>query len=149
MATADLDLTSYPYAADPSAPDPNPLHADPEPAPDALDDLFNYDPRTEDTSNNSTNHSNRANASGNNSGQSGKDPLGLGIDEEIKIRKPRAPTAKLDEGRLLSQNGIPKLRRISKDRLRFRGKGHEVRLAFAPPYAQSRCGRISAQKDSC
>lgn len=27
--------------------------------------------------------------------------------------------------RLLSQNGIPKLRRISKDRLRFGGKGHE------------------------
>ena len=27
--------------------------------------------------------------------------------------------------RLLSQSGIPKLRRISKERLRFRGKGHE------------------------
>ena len=29
-------------------------------------------------------------------------------------------------GRLLSATGIPKLRRISKERLRFKGKGHEV-----------------------
>ena len=28
--------------------------------------------------------------------------------------------------RLLSANGIPKLRRITKDRLKFKGKGHEV-----------------------
>jgi len=28
--------------------------------------------------------------------------------------------------RLLSAAGIPKLRRISKERLRFKGKGHEV-----------------------
>ena len=27
---------------------------------------------------------------------------------------------------LLSQNGIPKLRRVAKDRLKFKGKGHEV-----------------------
>ena len=135
MATADLDMTSYPYAADPSAPSPNRLHADPAPAPDALDDLFNYAPRTEDTSNNTNNTSNRVNVGGNNGGQSRKEGLGLGIDEEIKIRKPRAPIAKLDEGRLLSQNGIPKLKRISKERLRFRGKGHEVRVASAPPSA--------------
>lgn len=31
------------------------------------------------------------------------------------------------ENRLLSPAGIPKLRRIAKDRLRFKGKGHEVR----------------------
>ena len=50
----------------------------------------------------------------------------LGIDEEIQItRKPRI-NVKLDENRLLSQAGIPKLRRISKKRLRFKGKGHEV-----------------------
>ena len=51
---------------------------------------------------------------------------GLGIDEEIKVRKPRAPIAKLDEDRLLSAKGIPRLRRITKDHLKFRGKGHEV-----------------------
>lgn len=33
--------------------------------------------------------------------------------------------------RLLSAAGIPKLRRISKDRLRFKGKGHEVHLDVA------------------
>jgi hypothetical protein len=31
--------------------------------------------------------------------------------------------------RLLSQAGIPKLRRITKERLRFKGKGHEVHPA--------------------
>lgn len=29
--------------------------------------------------------------------------------------------------RLLSQAGLPKLRRIAKERLKFKGKGHEVR----------------------
>ena len=66
---------------------------------------------------------------------------GLGLDEEIKITKKRAPISKLDESRcvhfqssqissntcrLLSQAGIPRLRRIAKERLRFKGKGHEV-----------------------
>ncbi|KAB8339035.1 hypothetical protein FH972_021971 [Carpinus fangiana] len=50
---------------------------------------------------------------------------GLGIDEEVKVRKARAPTAKLDEERLLSVKGIPKLRKITKERLKFKGKGHE------------------------
>lgn len=53
---------------------------------------------------------------------------GLGIEEEIKIVKKRQPIPKLDEDRLLSAAGIPKLRRISKERLRFKGKGHEVYL---------------------
>ncbi|EAT84515.1 chromosome segregation in meiosis protein 3 [Parastagonospora nodorum] len=50
---------------------------------------------------------------------------GLGIDEEIIITKKRIPIPKLDDNRLLSDPGIPRLRRISKDRLRFKGKGHE------------------------
>lgn len=50
---------------------------------------------------------------------------GLGIDEEIKVTKKRAPVPKLDENRLLSPAGIPKLRRIAKERLKFKGKGHE------------------------
>ncbi|KAF2871896.1 replication fork protection component Swi3-domain-containing protein [Massariosphaeria phaeospora] len=49
----------------------------------------------------------------------------LGIDEEIKVGKTRQPIPKLDENRLLSDPGIPKLRRISKERLKFKGKGHE------------------------
>ncbi|KAA6412821.1 MAG: replication fork protection component swi3 [Lasallia pustulata] len=50
---------------------------------------------------------------------------GLGIDEEIKIAKKRRPVVKLDEHRLLSQAGIPKLRRLARERLKFKGKGHE------------------------
>ncbi|KAF2280160.1 Swi3-domain-containing protein [Westerdykella ornata] len=49
----------------------------------------------------------------------------LGIDEEIKVVKKRRPIPKLDEERLLSDAGIPRLQRISKERLRFKGKGHE------------------------
>ncbi|KAL5614205.1 hypothetical protein BROUX41_000044 [Berkeleyomyces rouxiae] len=49
----------------------------------------------------------------------------VGIDDEIEVtKKTRAPAVKLDEAKLLSQNGIPKLRRRAK-KLRFRGKGHE------------------------
>ncbi|KAF2473141.1 Swi3-domain-containing protein [Lindgomyces ingoldianus] len=50
---------------------------------------------------------------------------GLGIDEEIKIVKKRQPIPKLDDNRLLSVGGVPRLRRICKERLRFKGKGHE------------------------
>jgi hypothetical protein len=51
----------------------------------------------------------------------------LGVDEEIIITKKRQPAPKLDDQRLLSEPGIPRLRKISKDRLRFKGKGHEAR----------------------
>ncbi|KAL8897910.1 MAG: hypothetical protein Q9207_006964 [Kuettlingeria erythrocarpa] len=51
--------------------------------------------------------------------------LGLGLDEEIKVVKKRQPVPKLDDNRLLSQAGIPKLRRLAKERLKFKGKGHE------------------------
>ncbi|KAF1959865.1 Swi3-domain-containing protein [Byssothecium circinans] len=49
----------------------------------------------------------------------------LGLDEEIKVTKKRQPIPKLDERLLLSDNGIPKLQRISKERLKLKGKGHE------------------------
>jgi hypothetical protein len=54
----------------------------------------------------------------------------LGVDEEIVVTKKRQPAPKLDDQRLLSDPGIPRLRKISKDRLRFKGKGHEVRLCY-------------------
>ncbi|KAJ4354937.1 chromosome segregation in meiosis- protein [Ascochyta clinopodiicola] len=50
---------------------------------------------------------------------------GLGIDEEIVVTKKRIPIPKLDDVRLRSELGIPRLRKISKERLRFKGKGHE------------------------
>ncbi|KAL1799710.1 hypothetical protein ACET3X_000052 [Alternaria dauci] len=49
----------------------------------------------------------------------------LGVDEEIVITKKRIPIPKLDDQRLLSDPGIPRLRKIAKERLRFKGKGHE------------------------
>ena len=47
------------------------------------------------------------------------------IDEEVQVKKKRKPNPKLDEARLLSQNGVPKLRKLTRSKLRFRGKGHE------------------------
>ncbi|KAI2464385.1 Swi3-domain-containing protein [Annulohypoxylon bovei var. microspora] len=54
-----------------------------------------------------------------------KDTTGLGIDEAVDVqKKARVPIVKLDEGRLLSEKGIPRLRRKARD-LKFKGKGHE------------------------
>ncbi|RYO86925.1 hypothetical protein DL766_005988 [Monosporascus sp. MC13-8B] len=54
-----------------------------------------------------------------------KDAASLGIDEEVAVvKKIRAPMVKLDENRLLSEKGIPRLRRKARD-LKFKGKGHE------------------------
>ncbi|KAH8690977.1 replication fork protection component Swi3-domain-containing protein [Talaromyces proteolyticus] len=49
----------------------------------------------------------------------------LGLDADLKVTKQRAPVAKLDAARLLSQNGIPKLRKNARSKLRLKGKGHE------------------------
>ncbi|KAM0275022.1 hypothetical protein ACHAQH_007628 [Verticillium albo-atrum] len=50
---------------------------------------------------------------------------GLGLDEEVDVAKrARVPRIKLDETRLLSEDGIPKLRRRAAD-LKLKGKGHE------------------------
>ncbi|KAF2208133.1 hypothetical protein CERZMDRAFT_87874 [Cercospora zeae-maydis SCOH1-5] len=46
-------------------------------------------------------------------------------DQEVQVKKKRVPIPKLDEDRLLSDAGIPKLRKIAKSKLKFRGKGHE------------------------
>ncbi|KAK1726161.1 hypothetical protein CaCOL14_003847 [Colletotrichum acutatum] len=49
----------------------------------------------------------------------------LGLDEEVEVAKRvRVPRVKLDEARLLSDNGIPKLRKRAGN-LKFKGKGHE------------------------
>ncbi|PGH13692.1 hypothetical protein AJ80_06197 [Polytolypa hystricis UAMH7299] len=56
-------------------------------------------------------------------GEAGADALGL--DEELKVSRKRNPVAKLDEARLLSQAGIPKLRKTARTKLKFKGKGHE------------------------
>ncbi|PSR94006.1 replication fork protection component Swi3-domain-containing protein [Coniella lustricola] len=53
----------------------------------------------------------------------------LGLDEEVSVaKKPRVPRIKLDADRLVSQKGIPGLRKRAKD-LKLKGKGHEWRDA--------------------
>lgn len=78
---------------------------------------------------------------------SSKPPDALGIDENVNVTKKRKLAPPLDETlwvapprarfdlhgrytntqfRLASSNGIPKLQKIARTKLKFRGKGHEV-----------------------
>jgi len=104
----------------------------PRDAPDELDDLFDYDPNLDDIfGDNASAGKGRQEATRPNqksSNDKNAPSSGLGIDEEITIVAKRQPIAKLDESRLLSELGIPKLRKIAKKRKNFRGKGHEVTL---------------------
>ena len=140
MATADIDITARPLSHDPSAPDPIAPHAGSGAAPsgDPLDDLLDTDRAIDNVYRDTGANDTTAPANGHtidlNDGNGDDDAPaegGLGIDEEVKVRKPRAPMAKLDETRLLSERGIPRLRgwKVGKDRCRFKGKGHEVRLS--------------------
>lgn len=115
---------------------------------DDLDDLFNYDVDDENDpfSDNYKPTIPTDTTREQPTSKSNKNAAGLGIDEEVEVaKKIRAPRVKLDEeryafalhfifggsnffDRLLSAAGIPKLRRRAKDHLKFKGKGHEVRL---------------------
>ncbi|KAK6214197.1 hypothetical protein LQW54_004623 [Pestalotiopsis sp. IQ-011] len=65
-----------------------------------------------------------------------KDASGLGIDEAIAVsKKARVPRVKLDDKKLLSDKGIPKLRKKAGD-LKFKGKGHELWLDDLYPKAK-------------
>ncbi|KAL2832372.1 replication fork protection component Swi3-domain-containing protein [Aspergillus cavernicola] len=91
---------------------------------DYVDDLFDYDVGLDgilQETNTNTNNMNapKQSAPPENSG------VVLGLDEEVKVSKKRQPVAKLDENRLLTQAGIPKLRRSARRNLKFKGKGHE------------------------
>ncbi|KAA8902476.1 replication fork protection component Swi3-domain-containing protein [Sphaerosporella brunnea] len=57
-----------------------------------------------------------------------KDDDILGLDKEVRVRRKRV-TVKLDEQRLLSINGLPKLRKEAPKKLKFKGKGHEYQDA--------------------
>ncbi|CRL23998.1 Replication fork protection component Swi3 [Penicillium camemberti] len=90
-----------------------------------LNDLFDYDIGLDEIiPDNNAPNTNNTKASG-----TGDSALGLGLDEEVKVAKKRQPVAKLDEGRLLSQPGIPKLRHTARQKLKFKGKGHEFKDA--------------------
>ncbi|KAJ5498405.1 hypothetical protein LT330_009963 [Penicillium expansum] len=90
-----------------------------------LNDLFDYDIGLDEIiPDNNAPNTNSTKASG-----TGDSALGLGLDEEVKVAKKRQPVAKLDEGRLLSQPGIPKLRHTARQKLKFKGKGQEFKDA--------------------
>ncbi|RDW67092.1 Chromosome segregation in meiosis protein 3 [Aspergillus mulundensis] len=91
---------------------------------DYVDDLFDYDVGLDDilqeiNANTSRSNQPKPSAQPDNSG------VVLGLDEEVKVAKKRQPIAKLDENRLLTQAGIPKLRRSARKNLKFKGRGHE------------------------
>ncbi|KAL4994818.1 replication fork protection component Swi3-domain-containing protein [Aspergillus recurvatus] len=91
---------------------------------DYVDDLFDYDVGLDDilqgiNADTSSANAPKQSAHPDNSG------VVLGLDEEVKVAKKRQPVAKLDENRLLTQAGIPKLRRSAKENLKFKGRGHE------------------------
>lgn len=87
-------------------------------APDDLDNLFNYDDAVEDFLKDLPIEKDQ-------NGNTTRDEPSKNIDEEITIKKKRKPVPKLDESLLMSQKGLPRLRKITKSRLKFRGKGHE------------------------
>ena len=124
-ATGDsLDLSGRGYLQDPSAPDPIRPHPGDNPgaARDEFDDVLNYDVQIDDVFRDTNDNGARQNR------RPDDGDGGLGIDEEVKIRKPRPKQAKLDETRLLGAKGLSELRKITKTRMKFRGKGHEVRI---------------------
>ncbi|KAF2457953.1 replication fork protection component Swi3-domain-containing protein [Lineolata rhizophorae] len=90
---------------------------------DELDDLFNYDANL-DGALGATDQA-RSDNKRSQQGGTGDDNIDVGIDKEVEVVRKRKQAPKLDAELLLSANGIPKLRRISKERLRFKGKGHE------------------------
>ncbi|CAG8959846.1 hypothetical protein HYFRA_00001755 [Hymenoscyphus fraxineus] len=99
----------------------------PRPLPtDDLDDLFDYEGGADDPFSPNYVSEVARKAKEDNAAKEKSSAAGLGIDEEIEVtRKPRAPRVKLDEHRLLSAAGIPKLRKKAKNHLKFKGKGHE------------------------
>lgn len=93
------------------------------PAPNTID---NYDVDDDDPFAESGDDATHKNNTADKQSKKRKDASGLGIDEAVSVsKKPRVPRVKLDETRLLSDDGIPKLRAKARN-LKFKGKGHEV-----------------------
>lgn len=100
----------------PAAVSPNPRAG--SAGPDDLDNLLDYDDAVNDFFKDLP--GNDEQSTSNAPAEPAKD-----IDEEIKVTKKRKPNPKLDHDRLLSDAGVPKLRRLAKNKLQFKGKGHE------------------------
>lgn len=110
-----------------------------------IDDLFDYDAGLDEVLKNLPSAQDKETSETENNNNDADATKVLGLDADIKPTKQRAPIAKLDEARyvvlaiaacymlivyplesLLSQKGIPKLRKDVRTKLKFKGKGHEV-----------------------
>ncbi|KAL1963302.1 hypothetical protein VTN77DRAFT_8525 [Rasamsonia byssochlamydoides] len=107
------------------APPPNHREQSEVHSADDIDDLFDYDVGLDEVLNSISTESNRAGGDAIKESTTAGSGPSLGLDEEVKVSRKRQPIAKLDESRLLSKHGIPKLRRTAKSKLKFKGKGHE------------------------
>ncbi|KAI1420455.1 replication fork protection component Swi3-domain-containing protein [Xylaria sp. FL1777] len=97
----------------------------PAPPTNHINNIDNYDVDDDDPFAESGDDVARRNGGADTQSKKRKDASGLGIDEAVSVsKKPRLPRVKLDETRLLSDNGIPKLRNKARG-LKFKGKGHE------------------------
>ncbi|KAL8939497.1 MAG: hypothetical protein Q9216_003325 [Gyalolechia sp. 2 TL-2023] len=97
----------------------------PTPRADEIDDILDYAVNMQDVFRDVDVRMDIPNDQQDASSRVKNDSLGLGIDKEIKVVKTRQPVPKLDENRLLSQAGIPKLKHLARDRMKFKGKNHE------------------------
>ncbi|KAI9782588.1 MAG: chromosome segregation in meiosis- protein [Geoglossum umbratile] len=134
MATKEANPFLGSYLNGDSSPEPEARTrnaAAAQPVGDGLDDLFDYDPGIDDIFLDVDTNMDASTTAANGRGtqptgrKGGSTATALGIDEEVQITRKKRINVKLDEKRLLSQAGIPKLRRIAKQRLHFKGKGHE------------------------
>jgi replication fork protection complex subunit Csm3/Swi3 len=95
---------------------------------DEFDDLFNYDAEFDEIFNSKPSQKDTPRKDG----ERGRGETELDLFKKVEVvKKPRDPRVKLDEHRLLSAAGIPKLKKRAKD-LKFKGKGHEVNGSSEP-----------------
>ncbi|EFR05534.1 chromosome segregation in meiosis protein 3 [Nannizzia gypsea CBS 118893] len=96
---------------------------------DNVDDLFDYDAGLDDILREVEQDTRKTTEVGSSQDQQNPRKGILGIDDELQVSRKRAPVAQLDEARqgnlLLSQDGIPKLRKMARKSLKIKGKGHE------------------------
>ncbi|EGD92337.2 uncharacterized protein TERG_08552 [Trichophyton rubrum CBS 118892] len=90
-----------------------------------VDDLFDYDAGLDDILRQVEQDTNKTTAASSSQAQPNPGKGVLGIDDELQVSRKRAPVAQLDEARLLSQDGIPRLRKMARTSLKLKGKGHE------------------------
>ncbi|EZF30908.1 hypothetical protein GY631_4659 [Trichophyton interdigitale] len=92
---------------------------------DNVDDLFDYDAGLDDILRQVEQDTSKTTAASSSQDQPNPGKGVLGIDGELQVSRKRGPVAQLDEARLLSQDGIPRLRKMARTSLKLKGRGHE------------------------